>query len=164
MSGRWRQLARFRIRGVMAVVALVALGFMAPGWWCRANRYWKRKPGLDAMERRITLHSPRGEGIAGVLKRVREASISPRHPRGMPIYVEPAGLQESGWTIDRPLAADFDVKDMPTKDLLDRLLNPLGLAYTLTHPDADALTITSKEAVDVVLDPYGDCARRPWVR
>ena len=148
---RW---VRFPVWALVALVALVALGMKAPGWWCQAAHYWKRKPVLDALERPITVHSPRAEGIEGALRRISEASVSRGLPKGLRIFVDNEGLGEdglSGLTLEEPLPEDLDAKRVPAKDVLVRLLGSRGMKYVLSEPSAD-LTVTNQGSTDLVID------------
>ena len=94
-----------------------------------------------------------------VLKAVKaQTAGNPKLPKpwsGIPIYVDPIGLQEAersmNSTVERPPSAD----SLALGEHLRRVLEPLGLGYEVK---AGFLMISSKESFDVPIgddvDPY----------
>lgn len=140
---------RLRIWVLLWLVALAALLMKTPTWYRQAERYWRLKPSREAMDRAITLHVPKEAGLEGLLKAVRQATVARRMPGGLPIYVDPVGLQEAKLTMSSPLAADIDVTGVPTKSILERALKPLRLGVVLRE---GLLEVTSLESLDLPLD------------
>jgi hypothetical protein len=109
---------------------------------------------FDALDQPIALTYADGASLDVVLKdikmRTTKSPSLPKIPGGIPIYVDPIGLQEAerspNATVKRPSSADA----LPLGEHLRRLLDPLGLGYQVKE---GYLMITSKEAVDV---PVGD--------
>ena len=110
---------------------------------------------------RSTLSYADGARLDVVLKDIKAQTSKnpklPKLPTGIPIYVDPIGLQEaerSMWSVvKRPAAADT----LTLGEHLRRILEPLGLGYEVKD---GFLMITSKGSEDV---PIGDEAE-PYLR
>jgi hypothetical protein len=109
---------------------------------------------LDALDRPIPLNYADGASLDEVLKEFRKRmgrnpALTKGTP-GIPIYVDPIGLQEAERslhsTVQRPPAADT----LTLGEHLRRVLDPLGLGYQVKD---GFLMIASKEEVDL---PVGD--------
>ncbi len=75
----------------------------------------------------------------------------------VPIYVDPAGLQEAG-VVDLQIPVDASPDRISLKDQLERSLKPLGLGYFVKD---GLLTITSAKVADRTLKENPTEARRP---
>jgi hypothetical protein len=114
---------------------------------------------FDALDQPIALSYADGAALDAVLKDIKMRTTKnpslPKIPAGIPIYVDPIGLQEAerslSLTVKRPPSADT----LTLGEHLRRVLDPLGLGYQVKD---GFLMITSKEAVDVPvgddMDPY----------
>jgi RNA polymerase sigma factor (sigma-70 family) len=101
----------------------------------------KNKAVLDKLEERINMAFPNETPVEDVLKYIKSASAGP-NDTGIPIYVDPAGMQEAGKTMTSRVS--LNVEGVPLKDSLHWLLRPLGLDYWV----ADGfLTISSRAAM-----------------
>ena len=102
----------------------------------------------------IDLSLPREPPLEDVNKIVRTATKSATFPEGIPIYVDPLGLQEAEKTMTSPVV--FDVKDVPFRTSLALILKQLGLAYTVKD---GLLSITSQESLDEAAGEAGSVER-----
>ena len=62
-----------------------------------------------------------------ILKYVKKSTASPTYPDGIPIYVDPIGLQEAEKSLTSTVT--IDLQQVPLRTSLSLLLNQLGLAY-----------------------------------
>lgn len=114
---------------------------------------------IDALEEPIALgytdESPLDQVLKDIKQRTTKNPKLPGLPTGIPIYVDPIGLQEAerslNATVHRPPAADM----LTLGEHLRRILEPLGLSYQVRD---GFLMIGSKDSEDVPLgesrDPY----------
>jgi hypothetical protein len=116
---------------------------------------------IDALEQPIALTYADDTPLDEVLKEIKEQTTkNPKLPKlatGIPIYVDPIGLQETerslNSTVKRPASADT----LALGEHLRRVLEPLGLGYVVKD---GFLMITSKESVD---EPLGEDVE-PYLR
>ena len=80
--------------------------------------------------------------LEDVLKYIKSATQGP-NDTGIPIYVDPVGLQEAEKTMTSPVT--LDLEGVPLKTTLRLLLKQLGLTYTVKD---GLLTITSESSED----------------
>ncbi len=83
-----------------------------------------------------------------VLKRVKIATKGDQFPAGIPIYVDPIGLQEAEKTLISPVT--LVTRGKPLRDGLRTALQPLGLTFVVKD---GLLTITTADEVDRTLPP-----------
>jgi hypothetical protein len=114
---------------------------------------------IDALDQPITLKYADGDAFDVVLKEIKKQTTKnpklPKLPAGIPIYIDPIGLQEAeqslNATVTRPPAADA----LPLGEHLRLILEPLGLYYVVKY---GFLMITVKESLDTPVgestDPY----------
>ncbi|MBV8557496.1 MAG: hypothetical protein JO116_18190, partial [Planctomycetaceae bacterium] len=76
------------------------------------------------------------------LKYIKSATQGP-NDTGIPIYVDPVGLQEAEKTMTSPVT--LDLEGVPLRTTLRLLLKQLGLTYTVKD---GLLTITSESSED----------------
>jgi hypothetical protein len=81
---------------------------------------------LAKLERAIPMRYPRETPLESVLNDIRKATAGP-DGAGIPIYVDPVGLQEAERTITSPVT--IDVEGIPLKTTLGLVLRSLGLDY-----------------------------------
>lgn len=65
--------------------------------------------------------------LEDVIKYIKSCTHSSAYPDGIPIYVDPIGLQEEEKTMTSPVV--FDVAQVPLKTALTLILKQLGLVY-----------------------------------
>jgi hypothetical protein len=107
--------------------------------------------GTDERSRKISarltaslaMSFPNETPLEDVLKYIREATKAPELPDGIPIYVDPLGLQEAEKTMVSPVS--FDAKDVPLRTSLSLMLKQLGLAYRVKD---GLLMIVSQDSLD----------------
>jgi hypothetical protein len=97
---------------------------------------------LAHLAKPIPIHFPHETPLEDVLKSIKAATAGP-DDHGIPIYVDPVGLQEAEKTMLSPVT--LDLEGVPLRTSLRLLLKQLGLVYTVHD---GLLTITSEESVD----------------
>jgi Domain of unknown function (DUF4139)/N-terminal domain of unknown function (DUF4140) len=81
--------------------------------------------------------------LEDVIKYVRASTKGPTFPDGIPIYVDPIGLQEAEKSLTSTVT--IDVAQVPLRTSLRLLLKQLGMTYEVQD---GLLTITSAESAD----------------
>jgi len=97
----------------------------------------KTKAILAKLEQPVTMSFANETPLEEVLKYVK-AMTQGANDNGLPIYVDPVGLNEAGKTMASPVT--LDLEGVPLKTTLRLLLKQLGLTYTVK---AGLLTITA---------------------
>jgi RNA polymerase sigma factor (sigma-70 family) len=97
---------------------------------------------LEKLEGKVALSFPNETPLEDVLKYIRTATADPGG-QGIPVYVDPIGLQEAGKTLASTVS--IDLEGVPLRTGLRLILKQLDLAYVVND---GLLTITSKESVD----------------
>jgi RNA polymerase sigma factor (sigma-70 family) len=92
---------------------------------------------------RITMPFANETPLSDILKHIKEKTTSPDLPTGIPIYVDPIGLQEAEKTLESTVIIDLD--GVPLRRTLQLVLKQLGLVYFI---DDGMLYITSDESED----------------
>ena len=82
-----------------------------------------------------------------VLKYIKQATTTPTHS-GIPIYVDPIGLQEAERSLNSTVL--IDLEDVPLRRTLQLILSQLGLAYFV---EDGILVITSPKRASDPLPP-----------
>ncbi len=126
---RWRALSERRIKRYGRAVDLL-------------DRDPKTKSILAKLDEPISMNFANETPLEDVLKYIKQATQGPSDS-GIPIYVDPVGLQEAEKTMTSPIT--LDLEGVPLKTTLRLLLKQLGLTYTVK--DA-MLTITSVSSED----------------
>ncbi len=138
---------------LLVLVALSALGFFvydrAPAWWESFERYRRHRNVAAALQNKFIVPSKDTVSIEDAIRAVKQSSVTRAFPAGLPIYVDPIGLQEAECNLAADVTADLG--DATVAQVLDRILKPKGLAYWL--PDDRYLLITSQESLDVPISP-----------
>jgi hypothetical protein len=98
----------------------------------------------------IDLHFPDPTPLEDVLKFLCASTKSPTFPEGIPVYVDPVGLQEAEKTKQSPVV--FDVAQVPLRVSLKLILKQLGLTYQVRD---GLLSITSMNSEDQPPDDNG---------
>ena len=96
---------------------------------------------LTKLERPIAIHFPNETPLEDVLKFLKAATSSGPGDGGLPIYVDPVGLQEADKTLASTVT--LDLEGIPVKTTLRLVLKQVGLAYevkdglvTISSPDS----------------------------
>ena len=114
-----------------------------------------RQEGIyDALDEPIPLTYADGAHLDDVLKEIKKQTTKnpklPKLPTGIPIYVDPLGLQEAEKSLNSEVKRPPSADKLTLGEHLKRVLEPLGLAYMTKE---GFLMITSKESHD---EPIGD--------
>ncbi len=103
---------------------------------------------LAKLEQPVAMSFPYDTPLEDVLKYIKQATQGPSGS-GIPIYVDPVGLQEAEKTLTSPVK--LDLEGIPLRRTLQLLLKQLGLGYFV---DDGILVISSQESGDQAgLDP-----------
>ncbi len=102
----------------------------------------KTKPILAKLDQPIAMSFPNETPLEDVLKYIKQATQD-ANDSGIPIYVDPLGMQEADKTLTSPVS--IDLEGVPLKTTLRLLLKQLGLTYTVKD---GFLMITSQESED----------------
>ncbi len=97
---------------------------------------------LEKLDEPVSMAFDQETALEDVLKYIKSATSSPSD-NGIPIYVDPVGLQEADRTMTSPVR--LDLEGVPLKTTLRLLLKQLGLTYTVKD---GLLTITSEDSHD----------------
>ena len=119
----WRALSERRIKRYGRAVDLL-------------DRDPKTKSILAKLEEPISMSFANETPLEDVLKYIKSATQG-RTTTGIPIYVDPVGLQEAEKTMTSPVT--LDLEGVPLKSTLRLLLKQLGMTYTVKD---GLLTIT----------------------
>jgi hypothetical protein len=152
---------RIRLSTLLLLIMIVALGF---GLLVQRQREAQllatlalyrdvRQEGIfDLLGGPIPLNYPDGAPLDQVLKEIKLRTTGPssKLPTGIPIYVDPLGLQEAERSLVSPVKRPSTSEKLSLAEHLRRVLNPLGLGYVVKD---GFLMITAKESVD---EPLGD--------
>jgi RNA polymerase sigma factor (sigma-70 family) len=114
------------------------------------------EPGKDArslairkkLDDALALNFPNDTPLEDVLKYLRENTKSQEFPKGVPIYVDPLGLQEAEKTLSSPVQIDLD--GVPLRRTLQLMLAQIGLIY---HVEDGMIYITSPSSEQTPLPP-----------
>jgi hypothetical protein len=100
----------------------------------------------DALDEPIALTYADGAPLDVVLKEIKQKTTKlPKLPTGIPIYVDPIGLQEAEKSLNSEVKRPPSADRLTLGEHLERVLDPLGLAYTTKD---GFLMITSKPSED----------------
>jgi len=94
---------------------------------------------LNNMEAPVPMLFPDGVPLGNVIKRIKAATVSPMLKQGIPIYVDPVGLQKAEKSESSPVK--INVEGVPLKKSLKLVLDQVGLTYTV---EDGLIVITSK--------------------
>ncbi len=126
---RWRALSERRIKRYGNAVDLL-------------ERDGKTKAILAKLDEPISMSFANATPLEDVLKYIKSATQGP-NDNGIPIYVDPVGLNEAEKTMSSPVT--LDLEGVPLKTTLRLLLKQLDLTYTVKD---GLLTITSESSED----------------
>jgi hypothetical protein len=122
---RWRLLSERRIKRYGRAVDLL-------------DRDPKTKSILSKLEEPVSMSFANETPLEDVLKYIKSATQGP-NDNGIPIYVDPVGLNEAGKTMTSPVT--LDLEGVPLGTTLRLVLKQLGLTYEVKD---GLLTITSE--------------------
>ncbi len=128
-AGPWRTLSEKRIRRYGRAVDLL-------------DRDAKTKSILAKLDDPISMSFGNETPLEDVLKYIKSATTG-ANDNGIPIYVDPIGLQEAEKTMTSLVT--LDLEGVPLKTTLRLMLKQLGLTYTVKH---GLLTITNEDSED----------------
>jgi hypothetical protein len=142
----WKTISEKRIRRYGKAVDLL-------------DRDPKTKSILSKLDEPIAMSFANETPLEDVLKYIKSATAGP-NDTGIPIYVDPVGLQEAEKTMTSPVTVDLE--GVPLKTTLRLLLKQLGLTYTVKD---GLLTITNESSEDTPTEirvyPVADLAIIP---
>ncbi len=125
----WRNLSERRIKRYGKAVDLL-------------DRDPKTKSILAKLDEPISMSFANETPLEDVLKYIKSATQGP-NDTGIPIYVDPVGLQEAEKTMTSPIT--LDLEGVALKTTLRLLLKQLGMTYTVKD---GMLTITAESSED----------------
>jgi hypothetical protein len=154
---------RIRLSTLILLIVIVAMGFGLVAQQRREARlnaalslYRDRanEAILEMLDQPIAVDYTDKSTLDDVLKQIRVLSRGARLTKGIPIYIDPIGLQEAQQSLIAPIQAPFPRGDLPLREQLRRILKPLSLSFSVA---SGYLMITSEDSMDeetVELDPY----------
>jgi hypothetical protein len=114
--------------------------------WGRAVDLFERDPRtrqiLEKLDEPISMSFANETPLDDVLKYVKQATTTPTF-NGIPIYVDPIGLQEAERSMNSTV--QIDLEGVPLKTTLRLILKQLGLTYTVKD---GFMIITSEDSED----------------
>jgi hypothetical protein len=117
-------------------------------------RNYRTEAIFDALDQPIALNYADGASLEDVLREVkRQTAMAPKPAKpwaGIPIYVDPIGLQEAERSMNSTVQRSPSADTLTLGEHLRRVLEPLGLGYVVKD---GFLMITSRESFD---EPIGD--------
>ncbi|WP_165252118.1 mucoidy inhibitor MuiA family protein [Paludisphaera soli] len=103
---------------------------------------------LAELRKPVDMRFPQETPLEDVLKYVRTAGAGPAFPEGLPLYVDPIGLNEADKTSTSPVT--IDLAGVPLGTSLNLALKQIGLGWMVR---GGVLQITSQEAIDQANHP-----------
>ena len=100
---------------------------------------------LDTLDEAFSMRFPSDTPFGDVVKYIKAATIRPALPQGIPIYVDPEGLQEVDKAMSSTVA--IDLEGVPLKQTLRLLLKQMSLEYQVKD---GLLTINAPDSEDQV--------------
>ncbi len=114
--------------------------------WGKAVDLFERDPRtrqiLEKLDEPISMSFAAETPLDDVLKYIKQATTTPTFS-GIPIYVDPIGLQEAERSLNSTV--QIDLEGVPLKTTLRLILKQLGLAYTVKD---GFMIITSEDSED----------------
>jgi hypothetical protein len=148
---------RVRIRTLLLAVAALTLltHFVLVPTWRYLRLPPKTRAVLSLLDRPVQFPAPGPMPLSDLLKWLKLASQSPGKP-GVPIYVDPKGLEDAGATVADEVKVTSD--RVPFKTVLREALGPKGLGF---YVEDGLLTVTSEAAAARALQTRPEKVRRP---
>jgi hypothetical protein len=111
-------------------------------WWSKVPPDPASQAVLQKLDQPISMSFANETPLEDVLKYIKSATQGP-NDTGIPIYVDPVGLDEAKKTMTSPVT--LDLEGVPLRITLRLLLKQLGLTYDVKN---GLLTITSESSED----------------
>jgi len=108
---------------------------------------------LSRLNQPVSLKWADDSSLEIVIQQVSLSTRGPGLPLGLPIYMDYWGLSEIDRSLDHLIVAPPPREDLPVREHLRRILEPLGLAYQLRD---GALIIKSRNLVDETREKQED--------
>jgi RNA polymerase sigma factor (sigma-70 family) len=89
----------------------------------------KTRAVLDALKKRVPMPFKNETPLEEVIAYIKEQTKSQELPDGIPVYVDPVGLNEAEKTMASPIT--LELKGVALRESLRLLLKQLGLVYTV---------------------------------
>jgi RNA polymerase sigma factor (sigma-70 family) len=128
-------------------------------WSVLLDHHPRNKVILNALDKPLAMKFTSETPLEDVIKYIRDSTVDKAAglPEGIPIYVDPQGLQDADKTMASTIS--IDLEGIALKTTLRLLLNQLGLTYWVRE---GLLTITSSQTDDdpSPLDRLMEMARR----
>jgi hypothetical protein len=119
----------------------------APGPFGRPGKDARSLAILAKLEEPVAMSFPNETPLEDVLKYIKQATTGSNFP-GIPIYVDPLGLQEAERSMTSTVS--IDLEGVPLRRTLQLLLGQLGLVYFV---DDGILCITSQDSENLGFAP-----------
>lgn len=117
---------------------------ISPTMSLEATRVWVK------LQEPVEFHFGDGTTLEDLVKFVRDSTRdSARFPKGIPIYVDPNGLQDVDKTMQSPITIELD--GLPLGKTFAIALKQLGLVYTIEP--AGYVEVTSMGCDESLIDP-----------
>jgi hypothetical protein len=114
----------------------------------------------SALDRPVSMPFANETPLDDVLKYIKTATTSTEHPDGIPIYVDPIGLQESEKTLTSPVT--MNLEGVPLKQTLRLILRQLDLTYSVKDGFMTITSTTSEnQQTEIRVYPVADLAIIP---
>jgi hypothetical protein len=150
-----RPLRRIRLSTFLILILLVALlvgmfvqerQMRAVGIQLAPYRDPTSEPILDFLDEPLALEYPDQAPLEVILKEIRRRSTGvTKLKTGIPIYVDPIGLQEAELSMTSPVTRPQSAVALKLGDHIEQALAPMGLGYTVKY---GFLMVTSKDSLD----------------
>lgn len=99
---------------------------------------------LAELEKKVDMSFPNETPLDDVIRYIRASTRSPAYPEGIPIYVDPVGLQEAEMSINSPVI--INLTQVPLRASLRLVLNQLGLTYKVKDGLVQVTSETPEDA------------------
>lgn len=96
---------------------------------------------IAKLDKAVSMSFANETPLEDVIKYIKQATSDAEMPEGIPIYIDPVGLQEAEKTMTSPIT--IDLEGVPLKTTLRLLLSQLGLEYRIGE---GLLRITSESS------------------
>jgi hypothetical protein len=103
---------------------------------------------IGKLDDRVPMKFPDETALDDILKHIKQSTTSSEFPNGIPIYVDPLGLQEAEKSLTSTV--QIDLEGVPLRRTLQLVLKQLGLAYIV---EDGMIYITSQESQLTHLEP-----------
>ena len=124
------------------------------------------EPIVEAIDKPIAMNFPNDTPLEDIIEYIRKCTDSPNQPGGIPIYVDPQGLQDA----DKTMASTVSINNLdgiPLRITLKLALKQVGLVYEVKngmlyitamssedHPSVLTLATEKAERGELTLEQY----------